>query len=256
MAPAYDLYGSQTRVDLDRVAWVRLDHQLTIKFPDLGDALFYFKYLCVDRAPGRADRWFLCGNFASDQTQLLVDEYNGEAVRHRVYVQRSEEEIAAIALRDGKSPEEMPGSVSPLMRSANTAPGAQPPGAEAGRSSDLDAERIARRVAELISAAPTAPGKATATESAAVNELPPSCRRAYASFLRASEKNPNLKTDEKIYNHLKTYGCEAYEGDKLPGFETWQRYLRTARRRHGAQKNSTRAGRPVGPSVVRSTQTG
>jgi hypothetical protein len=116
IAPAYDLYGSQTRVDLDRVAWVRLDHEFAMRFPALGDKLFYFKYLCVDRTPGRADRWFLCGNFVRDRRQLFLEESNGEDVRHREYVQRSEEEIAAIALRDGKAPEKLPGSVSLLMR--------------------------------------------------------------------------------------------------------------------------------------------
>ncbi|MBW7906574.1 MAG: hypothetical protein LC135_16355 [Phycisphaerae bacterium] len=54
--------------------------------------------------------------------------------------------------------------------------------------------------------------------------------------------NPN-PTDREVYDALARACAQSGEANELPGFDTWQRYLREWRRANGEQKNTRRAGR-------------
>jgi hypothetical protein len=80
--------------------------------------------------------------------------------------------------------------------------------------------------------------------------LPPSHEKAYRQYKDATDKNPtqlNGATDREVYEWLQKHA----EDEKLPSLDSWARYLRNARRHYGDQKNTPRAGRPTGKSVVR-----
>jgi len=55
-------------------------------------------------------------------------------------------------------------------------------------------------------------------------------------------------TDQKAYEFVRSHA----EGEALPDFDTWSRYLRRAREAAGAQKRQPRAGR-AGRSISRHT---
>ena len=83
----------------------------------------------------------------------------------------------------------------------------------------------------------------------------PGCRKrfevAYQYCKLAEEKmSPPPHTDKEAYDWLKKNGATG-EDDRLPSFETWQRYVTAARQYHNDRKNTPRAGRTAGPSVVR-----
>jgi len=76
--------------------------------------------------------------------------------------------------------------------------------------------------------------------------LPPCYKKAYLSYQYAMEKS-GLKTDSELYNWLKEYGFEEYE---LPAKETWTRYVKEGRRVNETNKNTPRAKRTHGNSIV------
>jgi hypothetical protein len=84
-------------------------------------------------------------------------------------------------------------------------------------------------------------------EGAAVGKLPPSRKKAMSQYLDAVNKSPGLNeaTDRDVYDWI----AEHSDGDSLPSFDNWSRYLREARKAAGASKNSPRSGR-TGRSVV------
>lgn len=53
-------------------------------------------------------------------------------------------------------------------------------------------------------------------------------------------------TDREVWEWLLIH---RRKGEDLPNFETWQRYIREARKFHGCQKNTPRAGREFGGSI-------
>ena len=77
---------------------------------------------------------------------------------------------------------------------------------------------------------------------------------AYESYQHAESKIGEKITDKQAYEHLKEHGVESTGDFKLPAFETWQRYLRHARKHHSTQKNTPRAGRPCGRSTIKPNQ--
>src|SRR5262249_10202498 len=128
-------------------------------------------------------------------------------------------------------------------------------------------ERL-RRLLQIVSATPAS---ANATQDAsptseanneqtsegkanAAAKLAPSREKAFRQYLDAVEKNPtqlNGATDREVYDWLVKHQ-EA--GENLPHSDSWCRYLREAREFYLAQKNTPRAGRPTGKSVVRQDQ--
>ena len=85
--------------------------------------------------------------------------------------------------------------------------------------------------------------------------LPPSREVAYRLFLWAVEREPALagRTDADVFRWLRN--DPRGEGDGLPAScETFRRYLREARAHHGTRKNTPRAGRALGRSIVRADQ--
>jgi len=103
--------------------------------------------------------------------------------------------------------------------------------------------------AEADEQQPSSGGKAPATP-----KLAPSHEIAFRQYLDAVEKNPtqlNGATDREVYDWL---GNHVEAGEELPSFATWSRYLRKARDFYDAQKNTPRAGRAPGKSVVRQDQ--
>ena len=65
------------------------------------------------------------------------------------------------------------------------------------------------------------------------------------------ESVPKLVTDREVYDWLTEH---LDEGEKLPGFETWDRYVRQARSVLGTQKYEPRSGREHGGTIVREDQ--
>jgi len=131
-------------------------------------------------------------------------------------------------------------------------------------------ETVLKRLAEQQSAAPahsldekhpasgTAPGAPEGKEGQSLVEkepdeplerLPDRVRRAYAQYLFATKQyegeGGGQPTDRELYAWLKRRSEE-----RLPAFETWVRYVRQARQALGEQKNSPRAGRKHGRSIV------
>lgn len=79
-----------------------------------------------------------------------------------------------------------------------------------------------------------------------IDLLPERVRFAYGQYLAAVPNVPNQATDRECYDWAKAHN----EGTRLPAFDTWQRYVRQARRHLGQQKNSPQAGRSRGHSIV------
>jgi len=83
------------------------------------------------------------------------------------------------------------------------------------------------------------------------SELMPSEVKAYQSYeLAVAKMNPPPTTDLQAYEWLKEHGDHLGD-DELPSFDTWQRQVRSGRKAHGTQKNTSRHGRETGPNVVR-----
>ncbi len=80
--------------------------------------------------------------------------------------------------------------------------------------------------------------------------LPPSRRKAYQQYLWATRTSPELAeaTDRDVYRWLSEH---VDDGEQLPAFGTWSRYLREARVFYGTSKHNRRSGRGTGRSVVR-----
>jgi hypothetical protein len=84
-------------------------------------------------------------------------------------------------------------------------------------------------------------------------KLTPSREKAIRQYNDAVDKNPaqlNGATDLEVYDWLKEHA----EGEQLPSFATWARYLREARDYYDAHKYTPKAGRSTGKSVVRRDQ--
>lgn len=56
------------------------------------------------------------------------------------------------------------------------------------------------------------------------------------------------------WRHIRENNCPSYEGLGVPDYQTWQRYVREARRHEDGQEFSPRANRGHGPSVVDQSQ--
>lgn len=96
-----------------------------------------------------------------------------------------------------------------------------------------------------LEAAPVAPAEAPEER-----KLPLSRERAYRAYLDAIRRDPALNDgpDGEVFRWLK----EADEEDGLPAScETFQRYLREARAHYDTPRNTPRAGRATGRSIVR-----
>ncbi len=78
--------------------------------------------------------------------------------------------------------------------------------------------------------------------------LPPSRVKAMSQFVDAVSKCPALNgaTDREVYDWIDEHS----DGDPLPNFDTWSRYLRDAREAAGISKNTPRSER-TGRSIVR-----
>ncbi len=91
---------------------------------------------------------------------------------------------------------------------------------------------------------------AAGEEAAQATALPERANVAYGQYEQAekrlAEQDIDKPTDRQCYDWVKAHN----DGDPLPAFETWQRYVREARRHLGEQKNTTRAGRQYGRSIV------
>jgi hypothetical protein len=92
-----------------------------------------------------------------------------------------------------------------------------------------------------------------ATENASKSELSPSRQKAYSQYLYAVQENAALDgaSDQDVYDWLEQ---KLDEGETLPPFATWSRYLREVRGAHGTNKNQPRSRRDTGGSIVRPDQ--
>jgi hypothetical protein len=90
-------------------------------------------------------------------------------------------------------------------------------------------------------------------ESAAIPKLAPSRQKAFGQFRWAIEQNAALDgaADRDVYDWLTEH---LDDGEQLPTFETWGRYLREARAAADARKNTSRGGRCAGRSIARPEQ--
>jgi hypothetical protein len=77
----------------------------------------------------------------------------------------------------------------------------------------------------------------------------PSRLKAYQQYTWAIKQNPALDggTDREVYDWLSEH---LDDGEQLPTFATWGRYVRKARTAHGTGKNTSRRGRQTGRSIV------
>jgi hypothetical protein len=90
-------------------------------------------------------------------------------------------------------------------------------------------------------------------ERVGMASVSPSREKAYRQYTQAVGNNPtqlNGATDYEVYDWLKEHS----EGEPLPTFSTWSKYLREARKHYGNNKNTPRRGRATGKSIVRSNE--
>jgi hypothetical protein len=102
-------------------------------------------------------------------------------------------------------------------------------------------------------------GAEQAGESKVVSEqgegaaLAPSRQKAYSQYQWAVRTNAKLQgaTDQQVYDWL---AAHIEDGEQLPSFSTWGRYLRDARATHGTSKHNRRAGRETDRNIARPDQ--
>jgi hypothetical protein len=90
-------------------------------------------------------------------------------------------------------------------------------------------------------------------------QLPFHVERAYQSYTDAIKEHPALdgRNDRDVYKYIVENGCDRYEDNKIPKFNTWEKYVRTGRSAHGKNKNRRLAGREAGRrSIVRRQELG
>lgn len=91
--------------------------------------------------------------------------------------------------------------------------------------------------------------------SPALDSLKPSERKAWATFKLAETRGQVGKTDREVHDWLDEQDDTQFVGDlfgySLPPFDTWARYIRTARKAADESKHTPRAGRSAGLSVVK-----
>jgi len=85
--------------------------------------------------------------------------------------------------------------------------------------------------------------------------LRPSAQKAYGQYSEAKTRNQSLDTDDEVYDWLSENKDDDNKPYKLPRRrDTWKRYIRRARKHYGGQKNSSRAGRETGRSIVKGNE--
>jgi hypothetical protein len=89
-----------------------------------------------------------------------------------------------------------------------------------------------------------------AEEVARAKKLPLSRAKAYAQWQDAVRQNVALDgaSDRKVYDWVAEH---LEDGEKLPLFESWTRYLTEARTAHGTNKHTSRARRKTSRNIVR-----
>jgi hypothetical protein len=95
--------------------------------------------------------------------------------------------------------------------------------------------------------------------AAKLESLAPADRKAYLAYQAIESKEGRRLKDREAFDLLKEHGLpdEARDSGELTdyelpfGFDTWARSLRNARLKLGEQKNTRRAGRVAGKSIVR-----
>jgi hypothetical protein len=108
----------------------------------------------------------------------------------------------------------------------------------------------AATAAAVVTASPHDQGGAAEGEQPEVVKLAPSRLKAYQQFQWAVTMNPELEgaSDQQVYDWLTEH---LDEGDPLPLFGTWRRYVSEARAAYDTRKHNLRAGRETGRSAVR-----
>jgi hypothetical protein len=113
----------------------------------------------------------------------------------------------------------------------------------------------------LLTDVPTDDASDVATMKEIVEELTPTARLAYLSYVYASQQmavtNPKDEDAHKWLKErapLKGRGTGDLSDYDPPGLESWTRYLRTARQALGEQKHKSRTARNSGSSIVRSDE--
>jgi len=95
-----------------------------------------------------------------------------------------------------------------------------------------------------------------ATETAAIQpkKLKPSEEKAYSQYNQAIECKAELDggTDRSVYDWINENYLD--EGESFPSFSTWKRQLGAARKHYGEPKNTLKANRPIGKSIVRAAE--
>ncbi len=93
---------------------------------------------------------------------------------------------------------------------------------------------------------------------AGLSSLSPAVKKAWASWKLAESQHAENLIDQQAYDWLNGQPDETFFGDlvgyELPAFDTWQRYLREARRATGENKNLPRADRATGVSVAKQSE--
>jgi len=90
-----------------------------------------------------------------------------------------------------------------------------------------------------------------ATPAGSTNNLKPSEEKAYGQYRQAMEREPKLveDTDQIVYDWIDENLLD--EGESLPSFATWRRQMGAGRKHHDDQKNTPKANRAIGRSIVR-----
>jgi hypothetical protein len=121
----------------------------------------------------------------------------------------------------------------------------------------LDLVRAWCRAKIAESAGKNSPDSPHSPPPTGLEGLPLRVQRAWTLYQRGIEVRQDLAergTDREVYDYLKDTLAGEVDGVRLPAFDTWQRYLRIARRALGGRKHEPRHGRPHGPSIVRADQ--
>ncbi len=133
-------------------------------------------------------------------------------------------------------------------------------------SHQIPAEEIYRNAYVLIDRARVTNKQTGGSEMAAVDPdnisdastLPQAVRIAWASWKLAESAHSKWPTDKVAYDWLKELADDRFVGElagySLPSFDTWSKYVRQARSHFRENKNTRRAGRATGSSIVRQAE--
>ncbi len=234
-AVAFDLAGEPTFIDPYRVKWRPLNGRvLSYRDPRIPGTEFHFAWVGLTQT----DRWFLRGSAGINRWYGCMRGEHGYD-----YLQVTPEQAAAWFHR---AEEPLPPELADIV-SRHLGTGDDPTTGDERQGTGTENEGKGKTDDPAPSNPPPDP-TIKQPPKGTLDRLPPARLKAFSQWQHAIKANSHFdaKTpDREIYEWLEDHS----DGDNLPTFATWGRYLRQARNQHGLSKNRPRRGR-TGRSIA------